>query len=84
MNEMRLAACFGKEAFESAALAHQVQRRRAKSGSHRAESRRDQEAYRCRHCSLWHIGKRTKGVDVQKRRKFYEERNNRISGHENG
>lgn len=47
----QLAACAGKVAFESAALAKQVARRRRKQGG------REGEAYKCSFCRRWHIGK---------------------------
>lgn len=50
----RLAACAGKVAFASAALAHALQQRRRRNG--RKGTFRDNEPYRCQHCGKWHIG----------------------------
>lgn len=46
-----LAACAGKVAFESASLAKKVARRRRKQGGLNGE------AYKCKFCGDWHIGK---------------------------
>lgn len=45
------ATCDGKEAFKSAALAHNVAKRRKRSKSAGAR-----EAFRCPFCNQWHIG----------------------------
>lgn len=45
-----LASCAGKQSFASANLAHKVAKRRMTRGY-------ISDAYRCRHCNQWHIGK---------------------------
>lgn len=50
----RVAQCFGKVGFESAALARQVaQRRNRRTKTHRKQSL----VYRCSYCGRWHIGR---------------------------
>lgn len=50
--------CVGKRSFETAALARAVNKRRRKART----ERRGQEAYKCRHCGMWHIGTRRQTV----------------------
>lgn len=51
MDEQRAAMCDGKERFVSPQLAHDVLRKRKKSGKGAKR-----QVYRCKHCSGWHIG----------------------------
>lgn len=49
--------CFGKEQYESAALAQRVIHRRARSRKLRKKKLdRPLQSYRCAHCGFFHIG----------------------------
>ena len=58
-------SCEGKQAFESAKLAHQVAKRRDRRGI-------VGKPYRCAFCSAWHIGTSGPSTANAKRRKFLE------------
>lgn len=49
---LKLAACVGKVAFETASLAQRVARRRARS-----KAQAKGKVYRCQHCGKWHLGR---------------------------
>jgi len=54
MSEFAAASCTGKVRFESHGAAARVQKRRGKK---RDNGKRAQEAYRCKVCQGWHIGR---------------------------
>jgi len=69
----QLAACVGKEAFATPQLAAKVMRRRAtKPKFNKARTRKayapNAQVYHCPHCSLFHIGTRTKSVHASAKR----------------
>ena len=68
----QLAACVGKEAFATPQLAAKVMRRRATKPSRKNRTRKayapNAQVYHCPHCSLFHIGTRTKSVHASQKR----------------
>lgn len=68
----RLAACVGKEPFSTPQLAAKVLRRRAKASHHRRSAANRERAkavvYHCPHCSMFHIGTKSKSVHASPKR----------------
>ena len=54
-----LAACYGKQAFDTDSLARAVAKRRARGHSY--------EHYKCAECGKWHIGNHTGYVQSKKK-----------------
>lgn len=62
----RASACEGKQAFDSAKLAHAVARR----ASHHKDPR---HAFHCQHCGLYHLATTHRGAPWRaKRPRYYE------------
>lgn len=56
-HHVRASQCQGKVGFESAALAHQVNRLRSKRHGGKKNRRPPRDAYKCGHCGKWHLGR---------------------------
>lgn len=48
--------CAGKVAFDSAALAHEIAKKRSSRRRGKDRKREPRVVYRCRWCGKWHLG----------------------------